>query len=161
MTLRPEIERLLLARRFTRFLNLTKDVPWRKGECAWCNGPGRKGLKYCSLECSNDANIRASGNEVRRQVFRRDHGVCVRCGIDCVWLEKQKREITKTYSAWSKSKPYWAQWGAQWGAWQTENYQLWEAHHIIPVHKGGGVCGLDNYETLCLKCHKQERKEPI
>lgn len=35
---------------------------------------------------------------------------------------------------------------------------LWEAHHIIPVSEGGGMCGLDNFETVCLRCHKLETK---
>lgn len=30
----------------------------------------------------------------------------------------------------------------------------WEADHILPVFKGGGACGLDNFQTLCVKCHK-------
>lgn len=34
----------------------------------------------------------------------------------------------------------------------------WQADHIIPVHKGGGACGLDNYQTLCVECHKQKTK---
>jgi 5-methylcytosine-specific restriction protein A len=32
----------------------------------------------------------------------------------------------------------------------------WEAHHIIPVSEGGGQCGLENYQTLCIACHKIE-----
>lgn len=34
----------------------------------------------------------------------------------------------------------------------------WEADHIIPVFKGGGACGLNNYQTLCLNCHKAKHK---
>jgi hypothetical protein len=29
----------------------------------------------------------------------------------------------------------------------------WHADHILPVHKGGGACTLDNFQTLCLECH--------
>lgn len=32
----------------------------------------------------------------------------------------------------------------------------WEADHIIPVVEGGGECGLENYRTLCLPCHRKE-----
>ena len=32
----------------------------------------------------------------------------------------------------------------------------WEADHIIPVVEGGGLCGLQNYRTLCLACHRKE-----
>jgi hypothetical protein len=31
---------------------------------------------------------------------------------------------------------------------------LWEADHIVPVSEGGGACGLDNYRTLCIWCHR-------
>lgn len=32
--------------------------------------------------------------------------------------------------------------------------RLWEVDHIVPVVEGGGECGLDNLQTLCLACHK-------
>ena len=32
----------------------------------------------------------------------------------------------------------------------------WEADHILPVHKGGGACGIDNYQSLCYQCHKEK-----
>ena len=32
---------------------------------------------------------------------------------------------------------------------------LWDADHELPVVKGGGMCGLENIRTLCIKCHKQ------
>lgn len=32
----------------------------------------------------------------------------------------------------------------------------WEADHILPVHQGGGACGLDNFQTLCKNCHKEK-----
>jgi hypothetical protein len=33
---------------------------------------------------------------------------------------------------------------------------LWEAHHITAVKEGGGGCGMDGLETLCIWCHKKE-----
>ena len=35
----------------------------------------------------------------------------------------------------------------------------WEADHIIPVSEGGGLCGLENMQTLCIQCHKAETRE--
>ena len=32
---------------------------------------------------------------------------------------------------------------------------VWDADHIVPVVEGGGECGLDNYRTLCLPCHRK------
>lgn len=35
------------------------------------------------------------------------------------------------------------------------NYDpYWQADHIIPVSKGGGGTGLENFQTLCIECHK-------
>lgn len=31
--------------------------------------------------------------------------------------------------------------------------------HIMPVHKGGGGCWLDNYQLLCDDCHKDKTKK--
>lgn len=33
--------------------------------------------------------------------------------------------------------------------------------HIIPVHKGGGGCWLDNYQLLCDDCHKEKTKKDM
>lgn len=37
---------------------------------------------------------------------------------------------------------------------QSRGY--WDADHIVPVHRGGGGCGLDNFQTLCPGCHKEK-----
>jgi hypothetical protein len=41
-----------------------------------------------------------------------------------------------------------------------------EAHHKVRVVDGGGLCGLEGYETLCWQCHpkvsgEQRRRKPI
>lgn len=33
-----------------------------------------------------------------------------------------------------------------------------ESDHILPVCEGGGVCGLENYRTLCHDCHRAETR---
>jgi 5-methylcytosine-specific restriction endonuclease McrA len=40
----------------------------------------------------------------------------------------------------------------------TKTYD-WHADHIVEVRHGGGACGLDNFQTLCLDCHKAKTKE--
>lgn len=37
--------------------------------------------------------------------------------------------------------------------------QFWEADHITPVVEGGGQCGLENYRTLCVPCHRDVTKK--
>lgn len=35
----------------------------------------------------------------------------------------------------------------------------WEADHIVPVVEGGGQCGIENYRTLCVRCHLKVTRE--
>ena len=35
----------------------------------------------------------------------------------------------------------------------------WQADHIKEVADGGGGCGLDNFQTLCSKCHKEKTQK--
>ena len=147
---RPAIAVLLHERRFTRFLVLTRDVPWVPGRCAWCGGDKPRGLKYCGAECEEEAGIRACGVVVEIAVMRRDRGVCAVCGMDCVWLEQQRKSMWYARKTWPYGSPVLP---GSWGPWRSSG-RLWEADHILPVCEGGGVCGLDNYRTLCLRCHK-------
>jgi len=39
---------------------------------------------------------------------------------------------------------------------ESSSCHTWEADHIVPVIEGGGQCGLENYRTLCLSCHRKE-----
>jgi len=32
----------------------------------------------------------------------------------------------------------------------------WEADHILPVFMGGGLCTINNFQTLCKDCHKDK-----
>ena len=35
---------------------------------------------------------------------------------------------------------------------------FWEADHIVPVAEGGGETSLDNFQTLCVPCHKEKTR---
>lgn len=144
---RPELQVTLDLFKFKRFLKPQRDIPRYKDSCAWCGGKKPKGLKYCSDECHDEVNIRYTGGWVAYYVFRRDKGICSECGIDTESIKKELRSIR--CSAWMLPKNR-----MQWGPWWTSNLSLWDAHHIIPVHEGGGCCGLENYVTLCIRCHK-------
>jgi len=156
---RPEVAARLRELRFTRFLNLTKDIPKVKGECAWCGGPSRS-AKYCSPACDSEAYIRR-GDTVGSAVFQRDGGICAECGINAQSIAAACRDIYKTLGQFSEHGCYWRpdkwvkdQWGPWWRVWENP----WQADHIIPVVEGGGCCGLDNYQTLCIRCHKLDTK---
>lgn len=138
------------------------------------------------VEAHNRINNPAT---IRRLVEERDHAICALCGKDCerdrkiaretealwYWLARRhaeemlfRRELPAPWgdgmavsigecSAWA-----W-RWVAEqkkergWGDDQVRH--TWEADHIVPVAEGGGQCGLENYRTLCLVCHRRETAE--
>jgi hypothetical protein len=154
ITPRPEVKDILYKLRFQRFLKPLKDLIRYPDSCAWCGGKGRKGLKYCSDACQEEANIRYTGSYVSYYVFNRDHGICSLCGIDTNEIRKEAINIKRLSWNYFEFKKYW-------GPWHTKNYVFWEADHIIPVSQGGGCCGLENYRTLCLRCHKDSHKNRV
>jgi 5-methylcytosine-specific restriction endonuclease McrA len=78
---------------------------------------------------------------VRREVKKRDKGICRLCGFNVRAAER----------AWRQAKPPGTDRKAR-KAWRAARPR-WEADHIVPVADGGGECGLDNYRLLCRTCH--------
>lgn len=122
---------------------------------------------------------------MRRQVFKRDHGVCAECGQDTVklrhrlagwqrWMAKAERK----FPALPMGRP--SEHGTAFEHWQLQERRArwcrdrqrklierlnqqgstvsWHADHIVPVAMGGGECGLENMQTLCVRCHNQKTK---
>ena len=58
---------------------------------------------------------------------------------------------------WDKAQRYRAIKSKQ--GWTPNRRTFWDADHIVPVVEGGGQCGLDNYRTLCVPCHKRVTRE--
>ena len=127
--------------------NRTMKAPPRlhvKGHCRWCGEPVPPPKRtFCSTECVHEWRIRTDPGYVREQLWKRDHGVCASCGLDTV------EEARTAYKARS-SRPYPDERGKR---------GPWDADHIHPVHRGGGECGLDGYQTLCKECHKAKSAE--
>jgi 5-methylcytosine-specific restriction endonuclease McrA len=146
--------------KFQRYL-VSADIPANeKGFCRWCGGKlkGRR-RRWCSDDCINEFMIRNNGSVIRHLVWLRDNGVCAKCGIDIgsAYRYLVKLHILNCHNrAWENKGIYKK---SDWGPWWDHNRNWWEADHIIPVIEGGGCCGLDNYQTLCIRCHKEETKK--
>lgn len=144
-------------RYYTRYMDLNKEMPKGKTEdgkhrCRWCWGPcsGRR-TAYCSKECENEVIIRI-GIGVRWQVRKRDKGVCAECGVDVVELRKALHGVLRKVPWRGRGRIY-----ARFNLTRSEfGRTWWEADHILAVKDGGGGCGLSNYQTLCIWCHKEK-----
>jgi len=149
---RPEIRDALYKLRFQRFLS-SRDLPEApKGYCKWCGSPlSGRARRWCSDECRREFEVRNGAADY--YVFQRDKGVCAHCGMDCVWLKRELSRIRRARGL------FWHTAVKDWGFWPRTNRRCWEADHIVPVCEGGGCCGLENYQSLCLKCHKEETKD--
>ena len=90
--------------------------------------------------------LRTDPGYLREQVFARDRGVCAKCGVDTVALQRDKRRLD--YAARR-------QFLKRWKLTEKSRKSLWDADHIVPVAEGGGQCDLSNMRTLCLMCHRQ------
>jgi 5-methylcytosine-specific restriction enzyme A len=118
--------------------------------CRWCRGevaPPRR--TFCGPACVHEWKLRRDPSYVRKCVLKRDDGKCARCGEDTIlgWhslkiLERLNPPMYLETLARMKIKP--------------GRKSLWEADHILPVKDGGGECGLDGYQTLCLECHRDK-----
>lgn len=90
---------------------------------------------------------------MRRLVFARDRGVCVKCGLDCHKAERALRDLRfQDHQAWQQSRADYTARGF------NDHKSFWEADHIVEVVNGGGECGLDGLQTLCQPCHKAKTK---
>jgi hypothetical protein len=52
----------------------------------------------------------------------------------------------------------WEEFLREMGLSAVRNRTVWEAHHLVAVAESGYGCDLDNYITLCWRCHKRETR---
>lgn len=128
--------------------------------CRWCQGdvyaPRRT---FCSDNCVHEHRLRTNNKYLRECVYKRDKGICAECSIDTKLIAKElkqyhyksvrHKELLVKYGISEKRKIWKRKYGGG----------LWDADHIKPVCKGGGLCGLENMKTLCILCHKAKTKK--
>ncbi|XP_071824908.1 DNA annealing helicase and endonuclease ZRANB3-like isoform X2 [Apostichopus japonicus] len=146
--------------------------------CVFCNGPVASfsnknaawDTRYCSEECKMEHQIRwKSSKYVREQLLEAEHGVCQICNLDAHTIYKNIRDLPKSKRKDILSETAYSDLSAKLLNEMIKSPvegQFWHADHIIPVYKGGGLCSLENFRTLCVLCHAKvtaeqshERKE--
>lgn len=139
--------------------------------CKVCRNEVPKGRRrtICSEECSEQLHIMGNPSYVRYKLLERDKGICAECGIDCDRVDSLRWYVERIRPrfvslAYRMFKSFMLRHGLL-NKWRQENPTVnvpfpyescWQADHIVPVAEGGGLCGLDNYRTLCKGCHDKE-----
>ena len=95
---------------------------------------------WFSEDCIHNWKVRNDPQYVRSLVFRRDGGICAICA--------DNTEAIRAATITAELRTHDPGWVARY------RKSRWQADHIIPVVRGGGQCGLENYRTLCIPCHK-------
>lgn len=122
--------------------------------CRWCWGTitAKRRESWCGDACVAEYRLEHDWTFIRRQVEKRDRGVCRICSTDTIWL----RAVALQRRA---HMPH-----AEWRAFclsilNCPTYRdPWEADHIKPRHDGGSDHP-DNLRTLCIRCHKRVTTE--
>lgn len=135
----------------TRRRTKTSEVPVKKGEnghnlCRFCEIEVPKGRHtFCSQLCVEEWSVRSNTHFMRRKVFERDRGVCACCGLDANgWLEFVMRQPHSARDVLRDALRI------------NNRITFWDVDHILPVSHGGGECGLENLQTLCIWCHRKK-----
>ena len=136
---------------------ITRDIQTGRPQCRWCKQPVPKGKRtFCGDECVHEWRMRTSPQYVRMKVFERDQGICLKCGLNTPAMELRLTDIFV-----ENRDAYDFAWTAllDRGFSRNRRHGLWDADHIQSIRDGGGLCGMDNYRTLCIPCHKEETKK--
>lgn len=138
------------------------------GHCTWCQKPVTKPAKHwCRDEaCLNAFKMANDPTFIRQKVFERDAGICASCGNHPLEAERLWYHFREMASVLHQLRPYPRSFlsglkcNCLWcfATRAAADMRKWEADHVLPVVEGGGQCGLENYRTLCLICHKRETK---
>ena len=147
--------------------------------CTWCGSQVRgRRVTWCSDDCVDAYQAVCQPGWAKWAVFRRDKGVCVRCGLHTWDLTKILLRAGRTGNAltstWRgktnrRGRKNRKRFARRWAlaqlvrAWLKANgfdpyTSLWEMDHILEVSRGGGLCGLTGYQTLCQRCHLAKPK---
>jgi len=119
--------------------------------CRWCSTEVPRGRRtFCSERCVDEWMVRTSPSHARLLLERRDHGICAYCGIDTNALRETIRDMARELRYSRTYRDFCVQNNLDPDGW----YSYWAGHHVVPVHAGGGECGLDNFVTLCIRCHR-------
>ena len=110
---------------------------------------------FCSGRCVVEHKIRTNNSYAKRQLYLRDRGICRLCGLDTKVVAEELWEIRIRQDGAERAvrKAH--------GIPQNRKLRkrslgggLWDMDHVVAVRDGGGGCGLEGLQTLCIPCHR-------
>ena len=120
---------------------------------------------FCQRTCYEEHNQMKNATSLRRELEKRERGVCVECNLDCNALVRQIsifKSRSKRAAEILKTSP---NFGARGNrtlltrlARTAAKGHAWECDHKIAVFEGGGMCTVENCQTLCVVCHRKKTK---
>lgn len=124
--------------------------------CRFCRRPVR-GRALWHSGCLEEWGIACGETRaVRTAVFRRDAGVCARCGVDTVLLGRVLSRLAQWLAAWTLEALGWSSRQAAHALLVGRlPHSLWQADHAVALAEGG-LNRLCNYRTLDVLCHSRE-----
>lgn len=126
--------------------------------CRWCGEEVRPPRRtFCSDAHVHEWKLRSSVKYLREKVYERDLGKCASCGVD-TRLQRTSLEDALRPSGDARSPAYVALLKSLDLTASEAKRSLWQADHVKPVAEGGGLCGLEGIQTLCVKCHKRKSR---
>lgn len=127
--------------------------------CRKCQTEVPKGKRtFCSQKCVDDWKLTTDPTFLRRRVYKRDQGVCAECYLDTREVERAI-ETLRSMAYGRYAERFIGLMGIHRQLVDllkagTHRSSFWDADHVQEVVNGGGECGLDNIQTLCVWCHK-------
>lgn len=123
--------------------------------CGCNRHPIKPRITWFSQECVDQWKIANDPGYMRETVYKRDRGICAKCGCDSSKEFKKIRQQVKD-ECWIDGKLDRIKCKAIFGRWSQHRSTGYDIDHIIPVVEGGGQCTIENLRTLCHPCHKDE-----
>ena len=119
----------------------------------------RFGHPFCAEACARRFRVLSAPGAAREALRRLERGVCRLCGLDCEALLRRLLAEPSVPERVARLEAL-GLFGSDARAWavaaRPRAGDLWQADHVVPVAEGGGECDLDNYRTLCERCHRGE-----
>jgi 5-methylcytosine-specific restriction endonuclease McrA len=110
-------------------------IKGEKGCCKWCMDKlDNTRKKYCSNNCKESAWAFFYPQKYsHKYLMKRQSDCCLGCGYN--FNDKTKKFIRRFYGDTCEYTDY------------------GDVDHIIPIHKGGEILGIENVQLLCRECH--------